>query len=355
MIRSMTGLMLIVCLAACEEQAKKEEPFGRIVKGISGLYLPKVIKTGSGDYFLAGQDYAGFGGAPIVLARISSSGDTVWTRKKTDSERIDLIAFEASSDDEILISYQRGMNVCAAKFDGNGTAKFDRTVSGETRSALAIRGHGGGLTILVRDSTFVRLMEVNTDGETTWTNRIDVDRSYFLSGLSKTSNGYLFYGYKDSSTVFLTDGIGNLQWNRRLAITYYESACSTEDGSIVLAGHRYNKNGSQISLTELGFDGNLLGDTSVPAYSMEPVQLMDVDIQGKIRLFREWPAGGMLAMIFGHSLDWQQTVILHALEEDQYLISGTWSKGYVITGRTYYQGAVLPFFFEVDGNLRILE
>jgi hypothetical protein len=175
------------------------------------------------------------GGYDGYIARLSSSGQLLWSRDIGTMQLDAIHALAATSDGGYVFAGQtdgyltgRGNDIWLGKVDANGNPLWHKSLGG-SKDDLAY-----GLTIL-------------TDG------------SIALTGYSSSSDGDFanspFYGGTDLC-VIKTDGNGNITWAKNLGGVNYEggnSIAATADGGCVAAGYASSPNSGLVGSINGGF------------------------------------------------------------------------------------------------------
>jgi hypothetical protein len=217
----------------------------------------------AGGYIVAGQSFNfGPGGGDVLLIRINSVGDSLWTKAfgGLDADWANSIVHcmdggfvmagvtksfgDVDGDVYLVKTDSIGNIVWAKKYGGTNidaavcveqTADSGYIITGNTRSF----GAGG---------TDVYLLKTNSTGDTLWTrayggSSFDYGNSVWQSG----DGGYLVAGYTQSflatgSDMYLikTDSSGALLWSRTYSGTAAEFGYGveeTQDGGIFVAGY----------------------------------------------------------------------------------------------------------------------
>ncbi|PCJ28316.1 MAG: hypothetical protein COA97_01400 [Flavobacteriales bacterium] len=171
----------------------------------------QIIEISDGGYLIAAS-YSGSGTGGVWIIKLTTSGDTVWTKKYNLSAGLDKAydLLELSSGEFILC--------------------------GVTQDTLGVYVDG-------------YLMQINTIGDSLWLKRyggIDPDLAYNL--VQTPDGGFVVSGWKliapsfseSDAWVFKTDSLGNMLWEKQFdnygLDDVFEKVIITPDGNIVCAG-----------------------------------------------------------------------------------------------------------------------
>lgn len=217
-----------------------------------------VIVTQDGGYVVSGG-YELIGDAPWeyekwgFLMKTDSDGNILWAV----SDSVDFLvesensAFvETIEGDLISVSYQFAGGGCIIKRDSNGLREWEVPITdfGVLSMSITIDGNiifGG------RAESNAALRKITPDGETLWTNIIEMDSSIAFSVTQSNDGGYLLAGKKyddddeDDILVIKTDSNGDSLWTRTFdglgGNDQGNCIIETSNGNIVVVGEIHQR------------------------------------------------------------------------------------------------------------------
>ncbi len=235
-----------------------------------------ILPLANGDFIIAGnQDVTQAGLTDILLLRLNSAGDTVWTRTIAQPTVESASSICELSDGNYLIG---GTQVSSE----NQTSDFyfvKATTSGDTLWTRAYGGPGSDVVVAVQpvqsggavfagltdsfgEGGDLYLARLNDNGDTLWSHTYggpEEDHAHAL--LLMNDGGYAVAGHTDSfgavnGDIFMvkTDSAGQTQWTYMLPGPDYESVESiqnTPDGGFIIAGNHTAEGLANIRLIRL--------------------------------------------------------------------------------------------------------
>ena len=187
----------------------------------------------SGGYELIGEmpsDYERWG----FLMKTDSDGNMLWAVSDSvdfllESENSTFV--ETIEGDFITVSYQFAGGGCIIKRDSNGIREWEVPITdfGVLSMSITIDGNiifGG------RAESNAALRKITLDGETLWTNIIDMDSSNAFSVVQSSDEGYLLTGINYTNhdiLVIKTDSNGDSLWTRT-----FEGLDGNEQGNCII-------------------------------------------------------------------------------------------------------------------------
>jgi hypothetical protein len=234
--------------------AHGDKVWTQILGGTKDDYGLCAVAASDGGYVVGGtvtntDNSPGLGNVDGYIAKLSSSGQVLWTKELGTTEYDYINALVATSDGGYAFAGRsdgyltgRGYDMWLGKLDGNGNYLWHKSLGG-TKDDIAF-----GLT-------------VTQDG------------GLALAGFSKSSDGDLLgspnYGQADMC-VIKTNGSGNIVWAKNLGGSGYDAAYSiaaTADGGVVAGGYTNSSNSGLVGTTNGGYDAWLVklkpsGDTA---------------------------------------------------------------------------------------------
>ena len=241
--------------------------------------VSSIEQTSDGGYILSGfNDVSGF---EIVLAKLDSLANTLWTQYHTGQHSQDAIQ---TTDGGYLI---RGMtfidmNPYVIKTDSIGNFIWDKIYSTTEQDVLGdveqttdggyiIIGSLNSLWTPAPQPADIWLLKTDGNGDTLWTNTYGgtgIDRGYSVQ--QTTDGGYIITGFTESfgngnQDVYLikTDGNGIEQWNQTFGGTdndWAHSVQQTTDGGYIIIGETesFGNGDDDVYLIKTDSSGNQL-------------------------------------------------------------------------------------------------
>jgi len=233
-----------------------------------------------GGYFITGAITV-FDSVPhqdVFVARLTSSGDTVWTRRYGGA-RNDVGCSIVTLDDGSAViagyteSFSDGKDIYLLKVKSCGDTVWTRTYneSDEDKAYGIATTPDGGFIVTGKSDGDIYLLRVDGSGGRIWSQHYGGGWSDEGRDVVSTQDGYLVVG-KDTRgelwpttkrlCLLKTDGSGNSSWLKLYGSDYTDSkgyAMAKSEEGYILVG-RYGQSNENIIVVEVGEDGGELWD-----------------------------------------------------------------------------------------------
>lgn len=257
---------LLVALLFISGAHAQQTTFQRVYGGAASDEGNSVRQTPDGGYIVAGTTTSsGSGGRDVLVIRTDAIGDTLWTRTyggPTDNEYG--FCAQVTSDEGYIIS-----GVASSFSDVAGDMYLIRlTSAGDTLWTRTFGGIGyewGAYVQQTTDDGFIitgqtpafgaggfdaYLVKVNANGTLAWTKTYGSSGAEFASAVQQTADGgYVLSGQTDQGAgsgdflLIKTDAVGTVQWTKAYGVPGTESGVTvkqTTDGGYVIGGSSEN-------------------------------------------------------------------------------------------------------------------
>ncbi len=230
-------------------------------------WRPYIQQTIDGGYIFVVSQYISdtvYDTCDIVLMKLDSLGDTLWTKIYGGSEAEFAGSVQQTSDSGYIIvghidSYA-GSDIWLLKTDEDGdtswTRKYDRALIDAGTSVQQTIDHGyiiAGYTSFGPDSGDVYLIKTNSIGDTMWTKTYGGFRDDWATSVKQTFDGGYIIGansnsfglgyYDDDAYLIKTDALGETLWTKTYggnSDEHLRSAIQTSDYGYIFAGNTYS-------------------------------------------------------------------------------------------------------------------
>ena len=258
-----------------------------------------IVKVGDQGYAVFGtSNLYGFGDSNLFLVRLDLQGDTLWTRSIDTGENEIGNSIAATADGGFLLtgesdSYGVAMSdVLLVRVDSWGDTLWTKNIgredfSDEMGNDAVITADGGcavlgNTTLAGNDSLFIWLLRTDEYGDTLWTKLFAIDQ--FNSGQSielTEDGGFLICGntqqqYGGSSQVLFikTDSNGEIVFSEAYDINQSAKGYSVSifaDGNYLIAGETYisNVTNNDALLMKVDDTGDILWTQTVGVFGNE--------------------------------------------------------------------------------------
>ncbi|MEO8086404.1 MAG: T9SS type A sorting domain-containing protein [Bacteroidota bacterium] len=293
------GILLVIFLSIVfETQAQSKftrlfwQNIGEIFKSSS------VIEISGGGYVMAGtvKDSAAGSLTDVFLAKFSSIGDTVWTRRIAAGGTEDVYDIQQTNDGGyILTGYSdaSGYGILLLKTDSLGYVSWAKVFGNFYEFGYSVRQNAdNGYIIAAHSSQGGLIIRTNSMGDTLWTKNYGLgsgsEASYaeetpggdFIIALNVDSNSFDQY-----ALILKVTSSGSLIWARKVGSLFGSTSLitydikQTMDGGYLLTGEE-NMTFSEIIVLKFDSNGNLsFGKMIDPAaenfYLLKATELAD--------------------------------------------------------------------------------
>ncbi len=239
-----------------------------------------IIRSADQGFYICGLDGAiGFGQENILLAKINSTGDTIW-KKSIGYEGTGEFARSIieTEDGLMILGYTESMGAGAAdmylvKTNISGDVIWEKTYGGvanddgikvvKFKNNFLIVGHSYNISTFEYD---IFLVAINPQGDTLWTKKFGTEYDDFLINLIESpSNGFVGVGYTYGNNAdfidvyaFHIDSLGNILWSN--SYDGFEQGQSSGDYGTSIVEHSngtYSILATENYIYQTSFTGNL--------------------------------------------------------------------------------------------------
>ncbi len=282
---AVAALVALLLLTICSGEATGRVCFERTYGGADFDYGRSVRQTSDGGYIVTGETHSfGMGWGDVLLMKVDSLGDTLWSRTYGGSWYDCGRAVIQTHQGGYLVAGETqsfgagGNDFYVVRTDSLGNVLWTRTYGGgDYDCAYSVREAVDGYVILGETGSFgaggqdIYLVKVDLLGNFSW------DATYGGSGsecgfsIDETSdNGYVIAGYTssygsggDDMYLVKTDDLGNAVWTRTYGTSSAEWARSVEetaDLGYVIAGETRASGVYNFYLVKTDSSGNMVWD-----------------------------------------------------------------------------------------------
>ncbi len=250
-----------------------------------------VRQTPDGGYIIAGSWGHTNRNSDVYLIKTDAIGDTFWTRIYGGAASEGASSVNLTTDGGYIIGGTAGYSAGGAsdvllmKIDSVGNTVWTRTYDEadvDGGSSAQQTSDGGyivaGITFSVLNETYdVYLIKTDADGDTLWTRKYGNAGYNLASSVQQTSDGgYIIAGTtityglnRYDFYVIKTDADGDTLWTRIFGGCFHDEARSvqqTQDGGYIVAGYTgsFGAGDSDVWLIKLDAQGSPLNFTLIP-------------------------------------------------------------------------------------------
>jgi hypothetical protein len=225
-----------------------------------------MAQTQEGNFIVAGNS-----SFRAYLLKITSQGDTIWTKTYGDAADIALLeAIAPTKDGDFIAVGQKKGDVLVLRLKGNGDTVWTKTYGGTDfdNAAVVIQAPDGDIVVGGNTSSFGHgrykedfyVLKLSPDGDTIWTRTYDFGESETIKAIASTADGnFLLVGHSEKANgpPYRCD-LKILKINPKgevvAAKTYTglqnadaTAIASTQDGNFILAGTTSMSNGGELA------------------------------------------------------------------------------------------------------------
>jgi hypothetical protein len=264
--------------------------FRKVYGGLYGVYGSDVIQTSDQKYVACGWVfYNGSGAGKIVLLKVNSLGDTIWSKfVELGASQFSFSLAEASNGDLLVTGYLTGSQkqIVLLRADSTGnilwTKKFGSTLPSENlRGCVIRRTYDNGFIVLSFMENFIRyqpyLIKLDQNGDTLWTMRYTLNAEYlpYFSIYQTLDSGYIFAGcfyepagLPNQNFIIKVDKVGNLEWSRNykstdsMRVFHITDCIQLLDSNYFIVGGYQSSMMAWLTLVKLDSNGNMIFEKS---------------------------------------------------------------------------------------------
>ncbi|MBK7390071.1 MAG: T9SS type A sorting domain-containing protein [Bacteroidia bacterium] len=265
-----------------------------------------ITESVDSNYFIVGSSSSFSAGTAIILIKINTNGDEIWTSvyKSSIINRISAESAALTNDKGLIIvgrAYQPGNNYYLLKTDSLGNLIWDKYYTSGITTYHVNRGYGVkqtsdggyimagnyGVSPSSNGTSLFEIIKTDSSGNVLWdkaygdstTNTTDYaysidetfDGGFIAGGITSSFGVYQMYLVK-------TDNAGNLQWSKTFGASPshigVSFAVQAKDSSFVIAGHLGSPHPHLFNVFKTDKYGNTNCNMSVPptnVYSMNSI------------------------------------------------------------------------------------
>ena len=217
-----------------------------------------VIQSIDGGYLVVGMSESFESG--MYIAKISESGDVLWTKTVGESGKDRAYSIIPSGDGGYLIVgsfYKGGINdiydMYIVKIDYDGNVLLSKGVGGDSdeEAFSAIRSRDGGYVVIGKTTSFgaggedIYIVKLDSDGNVLWTSSVGGSSEDIASSVVHSDDGgYIVVGFSESFNVegmyiVKIDDDGNILWTKVVNGVFPHSVIRSDDGGYVIVGYTF--------------------------------------------------------------------------------------------------------------------
>lgn len=228
-------------------------------KNLQGFSGHNFVHLADSGYIIAGRKYIGPGDYDIFITKVSSSGDSLWTKLYGTNNYEDVADFILTRDNKLVLvglsEYEGENRIHVMKTDLNGDTIWTNHYQSGNAHKICESDDSGYFIIGYENGIGHIAMKIDTAGAQLW----QVDLNLLNSNLTTSGNNeYIIAGNSNGSCVRKLDSVGNTVWNKYYAdqfnTTLAQNCIRTNDNGIAVVGYTYF-GGQDIFMIKTDADG----------------------------------------------------------------------------------------------------
>ena len=254
--------------------------WARTYGGGSDDYGYSIIQTSDGGYLITGNSNSGQlsdGNWRLILIKLNSRGDTLWTKSCSGSSTEDYgYGLAQSSDGNYFVG---GLTYDGSyyyqyltKINNSGERVWGYRYTregGYNEYGYNLENVGNDTLLLVgysTNNTDCLVRKIKPDGSVSWASRYSGSYTEYAYGSAATTDGYVILGRTNGGgagswdyLAFKVDRSGNVQWSKYYGGSSYDhgfSITSSGDGGFILAGETYSYGVGDYDILLIKIDGS---------------------------------------------------------------------------------------------------